>query len=132
MVSDGVAPGFTSMYETWSVRYRRHNLDLERRLAAAYRAAWTSGDRGDRSAALRFIWDRRDSRGFDLVVEGLGSDDLLLARTAAATCLSLIDEGHDLGPTVRQALKEFGDRFPEVEVFAWAAAKALDEIEGSE
>jgi hypothetical protein len=120
------------MYERWSVRDRRHNLELERQLAAAYRAAWRSGDEHDRFLALHFVFDKREVAGFDLVVEGLNSDDFSLARTAAAICLSLIEEGRDMGPNVRRALEEFGDRFPDAEVFAWFALQALDERERSD
>jgi hypothetical protein len=119
------------MYEKWSLGGRRRHLDLTRQLSARYRTAWASGDRDDRAAALGFVFDQRDSHGFDLVVDGLSSDDFSIARSAAAICLSLILEGHDMGPSVRGSLEGFGRRFPDADVFTWAASKALDETEAS-
>lgn len=117
------------MYETWFVDGQRRDFILERELAAAYRGAWTSGDADDRGAVLDFIFDRRDREGFDLLIEGLRSDDARRASNAAVIVSALINEGFDMGPSIRKDLAGFGARFPEWTGVCRAASRFLDRFE---
>ena len=120
---------FSSLYDAWLVKERRANTELETELAKSYRGAWDTGNIDDRYAILCFICDRRDEDGFDLVIEGLGSQDADLALNAAAITFSLISEGFSMGLAVREALDHFAERFPDRDEFRWATLKALDRNE---
>ena len=68
--------------------------------------------------------DKVDGR--DLVVEGLKTEDVQLARTAAFAASYLISDGVDLGPDIRIILKDHGERFSEVGSSASSALYELD------
>ena len=118
---------FSDAYIAWLDGGRGHDRTVEPELANTYRSAWASGEG---ALVLNFIMLRPHPEGFDLMIEGLCSDDPELAETAAANAGVLISQGFELGPTVRDAFQTFGDRFPHLEVLRWAALRALDRAEG--
>jgi hypothetical protein len=120
-------PSFDALYQLWYEIDGRRDPVIYDELIRTFREAWEAGGDADRDAVLRFIMLRRVERGFDLVVEALASPERQLARAAAAVALSLLIDGFDLGPTVRQAFERFAERFPDSDSFTWAALQVLHE-----
>ncbi len=129
LADDEVMDSFYEEWERWVVEDERKNRDVELHLARSYRRAWKSGDSRDRYAVLCFIEQRRESSGFDLVIEALRSQEPRLAPEAAAIASALIADGFDVGSTIRRDLEEFARRFPAEDAISIAALGLLDRIE---
>ena len=106
----------------------RSESDGFRNLRQSYRAAWDGGDREDRYAALDFVRRARERHGFDLLIEGLRSDDPGLARHAASITLFLLSEGLPFDASVKTALTDFGERFPGDKVVSDSALRRLADV----
>lgn len=117
---------FAALYEDWCVGPNRGSPALSQLLSTSYRQAWSEAEEPNRLAVVRYVYETREADGFDLIVAALSSEDFRVAQAAAASALALIEEGFDLGSGVRQAFRGFQTRFPQAEVFAWAAFQALD------
>ena len=104
---------FTSNYERW-VLGRRRGKTVQAELSRTYRDAWRNGDEHDRYLALNFIFETRDSSGFELVIDGLHSHEAGLAQHAAIMASVLVGKGAlQLTPAVRRAFAKYNRRFPE-------------------
>jgi hypothetical protein len=115
---------FSDQYAEWSVTKERADPEMERALSDAYRHAWQHGDVHDRYAVLDFVFDRRDVMGMDLVLDGLKSSDVVIARHSAGIVLALSQDGYQIGVEF-QDLSSLGDRVPGGDVFAEAIFQAL-------
>ncbi|MBI5285928.1 MAG: hypothetical protein HY874_12640 [Chloroflexi bacterium] len=107
-----MAGRFHRLWEIW-FKSGREDDNAATQMEAGYRSAWRSGDVDDRFAALDFLFERRDVAGFDLIIEGLKSEDHALAHEALAAVLALYSEGYKLGSSVQGALVQFGAQHPE-------------------
>jgi hypothetical protein len=113
---------FDAIYQKWLLT-EKADLNLEANLLATYRLAWKLGELNDRLSVLTFVFFARESNGYDLVIEGLGDDDELVASHTAAVCSGLLLHRCDLGPNIRAALEAFSSRFPK---WALIATYSLD------
>jgi hypothetical protein len=128
MVSTRYNPGdFERLYMAWLSKEPRDRDGDIPGLVAGYRQAWYSGSHGDRRMVLHFILLQTVSEGLDLVIEALRSDDQRLAEIASAAILNFVLNGHDIGPSARDALSEFSERFPESAI---VAAEILAHLDG--
>jgi hypothetical protein len=126
-----MANSFSALYEAW-VDSKLRDEDLEAELVRIRTRSWQVGDAHDRMAVLSFILRRRDKDGVDLVVEGLQSNEPALAQHASAVASVLIKHRVIAGSEIRNALRRFGDRYPEWDVVSRAALDSLDRAEQPE
>jgi hypothetical protein len=107
-------------------RDRERDEELAAQLISLCDAAWNTGDIGDRGAVMRFVFFRKDETHFHLLVDGLRSEDAIIASQAIGYVASLIQEGLYLDPSVRDALLEFGNRFAELRDLCEDSVELLD------
>jgi hypothetical protein len=124
--ADEAGGDFASLYAEWEFQHERNNADLAERLIRQYRSAWLSDDIENRFAALSVVFRLRLLDGFDLVRDGLKTEDRELAIHAATTACSLILHGYDLGPGIGEQLREFVMRYPDWEVVIHPALTKLE------
>jgi|CXWL01.1.fsa_nt_gi hypothetical protein len=115
---------FARLYEQW---LSDHDTEIERQMRESYRDAWVTGDDSDRSSVLHFILLTKEEAGADLVVEGLKSEDLNLARGAAAVASCVETYGFDLGPDIRRVFRDLVRRLPTQDVSRWTDLYERDE-----
>ena len=118
---------FAPLFATWFVREREKDEELAARLISLCEDAWNTGKTGERDAVMRFIFFRKDETHFDLLVDGLRSADEGIAKQAIGYVTSLVQEGFRLDPVVRDALMQFGNRFPDGRALSEYALELLNE-----
>jgi len=118
-------PSFSSLHEMWFDGHRNRNSGVEAQLAKTYREAWKSGDTSDRCNVLHFIFVRRDQTAFDLILDGIRTGNASVGSEAAAIACCLLNDGFELGPSIGESLKLFGERLPEWSEISAAALRLL-------
>lgn len=125
MKQENSSTKFSLLYERWRAASGKSRLTLEKQLLLLYGEAWSLGDLEDRDAVLFFIFLRRDSAGFPIIVEALNSPQVEVASQGAAIAAVLIREDYDLGDEIEGALVDFGQRFPHWESISYFALQDL-------
>jgi hypothetical protein len=125
-----VGSTFVERYEEWSQSAGASKDDLERMLAIEYRSAWMSGSAAVRKSVLYYIVQSRDSSGYDLLDEGLHSDDRDIAVLSAAIAAALADDGIELSRATLERLRNASERFPEAEPYWWATRNSVGDRTG--
>ena len=118
------AGSFSFAYSFWLNGGKGRQTRVESELMRTYRSAWSSGEG---AIVLNFVMLLPHAEGFDLVAEGLRSDDPPIASQAACVALTLISRGIDLGESLRSDLEGFANRFPDWSDVSRAALDLLDE-----
>ncbi len=119
---------FCQLFGQW-LNDDRADASLEARLLQAIRPAWIKGDRDERYCVIDLVRLTTYVAGFDLIVEGIESDDAGLAAHAAANALYLLSDGYRFPPRARSAFERYGERFPDWAIFRDVALRRLDAID---
>ena len=103
---------FVIDFERWfdAVGDEKSNIALQ--LLNSYRSAWLSEGEESRVCILLFVSLAHSNLGYDLILEGLRSKELI-AQRAADALLYLAGDKIDLGPDSASALVQFRENFPD-------------------
>ena len=92
--------------------------------------AWSSGDRGDQDAVMRFVFFRKDPAGFHFLIDGLMSSHSLVATQAIGFVASLAAEGFNFDQTDRRILMNYATLYPEMRSLVEYVLRLLEKRQG--